>query len=166
MKTAVFTGSFNPFTVGHDDIVRRALTMFDRIVIGVGFNIDKGEDGNLAWIKAWPIQSLYEGDSRVEVTVYEGLTVDFARQHNACAIIRGVRTVKDFEYERDMALVNRNINEGIETAIIFSSPEYAHVSSSMVRELYYFNHDVSVYLPEGYEAGTLLKRLPRYEMSR
>ena len=76
-----------------------------------------------------------------------------------------VRTVKDFEYERDMALVNRNIGDGIETAIIFSSPEYAHVSSSMVRELYYFNHDVSVYLPEGYEAGTWLKRLPRYEMS-
>lgn len=161
LRTAVFTGSFFPYTKGHDDIVRRALKVFDRIVIGVGFNLRKESDGNLAYFRSCLIKDVYKDDDRVEAMSYEGLTVDFARSVGACAIIRGVRTVKDYEYEWEQAQVNRLISGGIETLILLASPEYETLSSSMVRELYYFNHDVTQFLPEGYDAKAILQYLPR-----
>ncbi|MCM1068238.1 MAG: pantetheine-phosphate adenylyltransferase [Muribaculaceae bacterium] len=141
-RTALFAGSFNPFTRGHADIVARGLEIFDRIVIGVGVNADKagGTDCSAA------IRELYADEPRVEVAVYSTLTADFAAELGASALLRGVRTVKDFEYERDLADINRQLS-GIETVILFSRPEYAAISSSVVRELQCYGRDVSPFLP-------------------
>lgn len=149
MKTGIFTGSFDPFTVGHDDIVRRALPLFDRIVIGVGYNERKKTmftpDERVAAIAA-----LYAGEPRIEVRSYCDLTVDFARREQAGFIIKGVRSVKDFEYEREQADINRRIG-GVETVLIYADPKFSSVSSSMVRELMHFGRDVSEFLPIGNE---------------
>ena len=145
MKTGIFTGSFDPFTVGHDDIVRRALPLFDRIVIGVGYNERKKTmftpDERVAAIAA-----LYAGEPRIEVRSYSDLTVDFARREQAGFIIKGVRSVKDFEYEREQADINRRIG-GVETILLYAAPQFESVSSSMVRELMHFGRDVSAFLP-------------------
>lgn len=149
MKTGIFTGSFDPFTVGHDDIVRRALPLFDRIVIGVGYNERKKTmltpDERVAAIAA-----LYAGEPRIEVRSYSDLTVDFARREQAGFIIKGVRSVKDFEYEREQADINRRIG-GVETILLYAAPQFESVSSSMVRELMHFGRDVSEFLPIGNE---------------
>lgn len=149
MKTGIFTGSFDPFTVGHDDIVRRALPLFDRIVIGVGYNERKKTmltpDERVA-----AIATLYAGESRIEVRSYSDLTVDFARREQAGFIIKGVRSVKDFEYEREQADINRRIG-GVETVLLYAAPQFESVSSSMVRELMHFGRDVSEFLPVGNE---------------
>lgn len=149
MKTGIFTGSFDPFTVGHDDIVRRALPLFDRIVIGVGYNERKKTmltpDERVA-----AIATLYAGEPRIEVRSYSDLTVDFARREQAGFIIKGVRSVKDFEYEREQADINRRIG-GVETVLIYADPKFSSVSSSMVRELMHFGRDVSEFLPIGNE---------------
>ena len=145
MKTGIFTGSFDPFTVGHDDIVRRALPLFDRIVIGVGYNERKKTmltpDERVAAIVA-----LYAGEPRIEVRSYSDLTVDFARREQAGFIIKGVRSIKDFEYEREQADINRRIG-GVETVLLYAAPQFESVSSSMVRELMHFGRDVSAFLP-------------------
>lgn len=149
MKTGIFTGSFDPFTVGHDDIVRRALPLFDRIVIGVGYNERKKTmftpDERVA-----AIATLYAGEPRIEVRSYSDLTVDFARREQAGFIIKGVRSVKDFEYEREQADINRRIG-GVETILLYAAPQFESVSSSMVRELMHFGRDVSEFLPIGNE---------------
>ncbi len=146
LRTAVFVGSFDPFTVGHDDIVRRALPMFDRIVIGVGVNVRKkylfGAD-----VRVKDIARVYADEPKVEVKSFDGLAVDFAREEGARFIIKGVRSVKDFEYEREQADINRQIS-GVDTVFMFSDPRYSSVSSSMVRELLHFGKDVSEFLPE------------------
>ena len=146
MKIAIFTGSFNPFTIGHADIVGRALTIFDKVVIGVGYNIAKGEPTDLN-DRIDAIKAVYADEPRIEVKTYSSLTVDFAKQHGATAIIKGVRNVKDFEYEREMAEVNSMIGDGIETVFFFAKPELASISSSMVRELKAFGKDVTAFLP-------------------
>lgn len=149
MKTGIFTGSFDPFTVGHDDVVRRALPLFDRIVIGVGYNERKKTmltpDERVA-----AIATLYAGEPRIEVRSYSDLTVDFARREQAGFIIKGVRSVKDFEYEREQADINRRIG-GVETVLLYAAPQFESVSSSMVRELMHFGRDVSEFLPVGNE---------------
>ena len=149
MKTGIFTGSFDPFTVGHDDVVRRALPLFDRIVIGVGYNERKKTmltpDERVA-----AIATLYAGEPRIEVRSYSDLTVDFARREQAGFIIKGVRSVKDFEYEREQADINRQIG-GVETILLYAAPQFESVSSSMVRELMHFGRDVSEFLPIGNE---------------
>lgn len=149
MKTGIFTGSFDPFTVGHDDIVRRALPLFDRIVIGVGYNERKKTmftpDERVA-----AIATLYAGEPRIEVRSYSDLTVDFARREQAGFIIKGVRSVKDFEYEREQADINRRIG-CVETVLLYAAPQFESVSSSMVRELMHFGRDVSEFLPIGNE---------------
>lgn len=144
LRTALFPGSFNPFTLGHADIVNRGLQLFDRIIIGVGVNRDKAE-ADVEKIIA-PIRHLYAGNDAVEVRPYSCLTVDFATECCAATILRGVRSMKDFEYERDMADINRQLS-GIETVILFSRPEYSAVSSSVVRELKSFGRDVTEFLP-------------------
>ena len=145
LTTAVFPGSFDPFTVGHDDIVRRALPLFGKIVIGVGVNVRKSYLHN-ADKRVADIAALYAGEPRVEVKAFSDLAVDFARREGARYIIKGVRSVKDFEYEREQADINRQIS-GIDTLLLCSDPKYASVSSSMVRELLHFGRDVSEFLP-------------------
>ena len=143
--TGIFTGSFDPFTIGHDDIVRRALPLFSRIVIGVGVN-ERKQYMQSADERCAAIRRIYEGEEKIEVKAYSDLTVDFARREGAAYIIKGVRSVKDFEYEREQADINRQLS-GVETILLYSDPRYSSVSSSMVRELIHFGQDVSRYLP-------------------
>lgn len=148
MKTGVFVGSFNPFTIGHHSIVNRALPLFDRLVIGVvGDQVNK-PDMPTAEERMASIKALYQDESRIEVKPYYGLAIDFARQEGAHFIIKGVRSVKDFEYEREQADINRQISGGtVETLLLFAEPQLSAISSSMVRELQHFGVDVSEFMP-------------------
>ena len=147
IRTGIFVGSFNPFTIGHDSIVRRALPLFDRLVIGVvGDNVHK-PDMPSAEERMQVIRDLYADDARIEVKPYNGLAMDFAKAENAKFIVKGVRTVSDFEYEQWQADFNRKLG-GIETILLYTEPELASVSSSAVRELQHFGVDVSDYLPK------------------
>ena len=148
VRVGIFVGSFDPFTVGHDSIVTRALPLFDRLVIGVvGDQVHK-PDMPSAEERMKAIKELYKDEPAIEVKHYYGLAVDFAKAEGAHYIIKGVRSVKDFEYEREQADINRQISGGIETLLLFAEPELASVSSSMVRELKHFGVDVSPYLPK------------------
>lgn len=148
MMTAIFTGSFDPFTIGHYDIVRRALPLFSRIVIGVGVN-ERKQYMQSAEQRCATIASIYADEPKIEVKSYSDLTVDFARREGAIYIIKGVRSVKDFEYEREQADINRQLS-GIDTLLLYSDPRYSSISSSMVRELIHFGQDVSRYLPQNF----------------
>lgn len=144
MRIGIFPGSFDPFTVGHDNIVRRALPLFDKLVIGVGINEHKQCMAH-AQERVEHIAAVYADEPRIEVRAYSGLTTDFAKGEGAQHIVKGVRSVRDFEYEREQADINRSIS-GIETVLLFSDPRYASVSSSMVRELMHFGKDVSEFV--------------------
>ena len=144
-KTALFAGSFDPYTVGHHALVERALNMFDRVVVAVGYNSEKGGAATVEERVA-AIAAVYCGNSRVEVRSYSGLTMDFAREVGADVLLRGVRNIKDFEYERELADVNKQIG-GIDTVLLVSEPGYSSVSSSVVRELMRYGKDVSDLLP-------------------
>ena len=146
MKTAIFPGSFDPFTVGHSCIVERALHLFDRIVIGVGVN-DNKRSPYTPEQRVEAIRRIYAQEPRVKVVAYDDLTIDLARREEARFILRGRRSVKHFEYERYIAAMNQN-RGGIETVLRFSEPQVAHISSSVVRELIAFGKDVSTYLPK------------------
>ena len=143
--TGIFTGSLDPYTIGHDDILRRALPLFDHIVIGIGVNERKSYMQS-AEERMKTIKAIYADEPKVEVKTYNDLTIDFARRENASYIIKGVRSVKDFEYERDQADINRQLS-GVETLLLYADPRYSAVSSSMVRELIHFGQDVSRFLP-------------------
>ncbi|MBO5053504.1 MAG: pantetheine-phosphate adenylyltransferase [Muribaculaceae bacterium] len=149
-RVALMAGTFNPYTVGHDAIVRRGLQLFDRIIIAVGVNRLKVEaDPSLAMdaeARAQAIRRCYAHVPRVKVIVSNGLTVDVAREHGARFLLRGVRSVKDFEYERDMADLNRQL-DGLETVVLYAEPQMAAVSSSAVRDIAAYGHDVSQFLP-------------------
>ena len=145
MKTGIFTGSFNPFTIGHDAIVKRALRMMDRIIIGVGTNRQKNNELS-ADERVNQINKVYTNNQRVEVKAYSGLSVDFAITEQATCFVKGVRSVKDFEYEREQAELNRRLS-GIDTILLIAEPEYSGISSSLVRELMIFGRDVSEFLP-------------------
>lgn len=146
MTTAYYAGSFNPFTIGHKSIVDRAIRIFDKIVIGVGFNLNKPESETAACQRASEIAKLFANDTRIKVETYNCLTVQAAKKVGASVLLRGVRNCADFEYEQQIAQVNRRLS-GIETLIMFALPEDACVSSSMVRELQEFGQDVSQFLP-------------------
>lgn len=155
MRTAVFPGSFDPFTVGHADIASRALQLFDRVVIAVGHNAQKpygtpvGE--RLAAIERWISTAFPEAEARrLQVVSYTGLTADLAQRLGARFLVRGVRSVNDFEYEREMAAVNAHLTataEALETVILIADPRHAHISSSLVRELQSYGRDITPYLP-------------------
>ena len=145
MKRAIFPGSFDPFTIGHHDIVMRGLLIFDEIIIGIGRNYNKRETFPLEERLA-AIQRIYDNEPRVRVEVYDGLTVDFAAEHHAQFILRGVRSTLDFEYERNIAEANKQLS-GIETVLLYTRPEYAHISSTLVRDLHSHGKDISQYLP-------------------
>ena len=145
MKTGIFVGSFDPFTIGHLSIVRRALPLFDKLVIGVGVNERKTYQ-HTTEERIAAISRLFADEPAVEVRSYSGLTVDFAHSVEAGFIVKGVRSMKDFEYEREQADINREIGGG-ETVLLFAEPQLAHISSSMVRELTHFGKDPAPYLP-------------------
>lgn len=145
--TAFYPGSFNPFTIGHKSIVDRGLSIFDHIIIGVGYNEHKPVAEKDCATRIEKIASYFRDEPRVSVIAYSGLTAYEAKKSGACAILRGVRSVADFESERVLADINRRLT-GIETVILYSLPEYESVSSSTVRELKNFGADVSPYLPE------------------
>lgn len=145
MKRAIFPGSFDPFTIGHHDIVLRGLQLFDEIIIGIGHNISKRDAFPLEERLA-AIQSAFKSEPRVKVMAYDGLTVDFAAEQQAQFILRGVRSVQDFEYERNIAEANKQLS-GIETVLLYTRPEYAHISSTLLRDLHAHEKDISPYLP-------------------
>lgn len=144
-KTVLFSGTFNPFTIGHESIVERILKICDNVVIGFGINMDKPNDEINANIER--TRALYDGNPRVKVMNYSGLTVDFAKECGALFMVRGVRNVSDFEYERNLAEINYRIS-GIETFLLPALPELSYISSSMVRELKYYGKDISEFLPK------------------
>ncbi len=147
MKRAIFPGTFDPFTIGHYSVVKRALTFMDEIIIGIGIN-----DSKRTWFptekRVEMVKKLYADEPCVRVEAYDNLTVDFAIQHDAGFIIRGIRTVRDFEYEETIADINRKL-AGIETILLFTEPELTSVSSTIVRELLHYGKDVTPFLPEG-----------------
>ena len=146
MKTGVFVGTFDPFTIGHASIVNRALPLFDKLVIGVvGDNVNK-PNMSPAEERAAAIRQVYSNQPLVDVQIYQGLAMDFAKFVGAQFIVKGVRSVSDFEYEQWQADFNRRLG-GIETILLYCEPELASLSSSAVRELAHFGVDVSQYLP-------------------
>lgn len=146
MRIGIFVGTFNPFTIGHASIVRRALPLFDKLVIGVGVNTAKaGCSEEEVAARVEQIAQLYAAEDRVEVRSYSDLTVDFAQREGAQFIVKGVRSVKDFEYEREQAEINQRLS-GLETILLFAEPGMESISSSLVRELQRFGRDVSEFL--------------------
>lgn len=146
-RIALFPGTFDPFTIGHQSLVSRGLALVDEIVISIGIN-----DKKLTYFsldkRLEAIRNLYQEDPRVRVLSYNSLTVDFAKEVGAEFILRGIRTVNDFEYEKSIADVNRKLT-GIETFILFTEPEHTHISSSIVRELLRYGKDISLFVPKG-----------------
>ena len=145
-KIALFAGSFDPFTIGHQNIVDRALeSVADEVIVAIGINYEKKYMFSLEE-RQEAIRRIYRNEPRVRVETYEGLTTDFAKRVGASFLLRGVRSVKDFEFERDMAEVNHRLT-GIETVLLFTDAKYACVSSSIVRELITYHQDVKEFLP-------------------
>lgn len=141
---AIFPGSFNPFTIGHKSIADRALPLFDKLIIAIGVNEGKEAGDVAANIAA--IERVYAGEARVKVMSYTGLTADLARITGAKYLVRGVRDVKDFEYERQLADLNRRLFD-LETLLLYALPQDAAISSSAVRELRSYGVDVAPFLP-------------------
>ena len=149
LKKALFPGTFDPFTVGHASIVRRGLALVDEIIIGIGINEHEQKRTRFSLEERLAnLQRLFADEPRVQVVSYNTLTVDFAREVGAQFILRGIRSVLDFEYEKNIADINRALS-GIETLILFTEPEYAHISSSMVRELLRYGKDITPFIPKG-----------------
>ena len=146
MRTAIFTGSFNPFTIGHADIVERALQIFDKVVIGIGHNPQKTEAKDIE-ARIEQITTIYKDEPRVTIEAYSDMAADLAARHNAVAVVKGVRSVQDYEYERSQAEYNRLLGNGLETVLFFARPTLAAVSSSAVRTLQHFGKDVTQFLP-------------------
>ena len=145
-RIALFPGTFDPFTIGHQSLVTRGLALVDEIVISIGIN-DKKLTYYSVEKRVEAISKLYKNDPRVRVACYKSLTVDFAEEVGAQFILRGIRTVNDFEYEKSIADINRKLT-GIETFILFTEPEHTHISSSIVRELLRYGKDISLFVPK------------------
>lgn len=146
-KIAVFPGSFDPFTIGHESIVLRALPMFDKIIIMIGYNTNKQSFFKLSKRLQW-IQRVFAGEPKIVVREHEGLTVDFCRKVGASYILRGLRTSSDFEYERAIAQMNKKLYPAIETVFLLTMPEHTPINSSIVRDIILHGGDASMFLPK------------------
>jgi pantetheine-phosphate adenylyltransferase len=147
-RIALFPGSFDPFTVGHASIVKRALPLFDTIIIGIGLNEEKKDFFPLQNRKNW-IAELFKNEPKIKVTTYEGLTVDFCHELGAQFILRGLRTSADFEFERAIGQTNKMLEPNIETIFLLTHPEHTFISSSIVRDVYKHGGDISKLIPKG-----------------
>lgn len=146
-RIALFPGTFDPMTLGHVDIVNRSLDLFDKIVVGIGTNVNKKPMYSEAQRVDW-IREIYKDEPRVEARVYEGLTVNFCKEVGAGYIIRGIRFVSDFEYEKTIADMNRSLDPKIETIFLTCLPKYSSVASTLVRDVIRNGGDASMFLPE------------------
>lgn len=146
-KTAIFPGSFSPFTLGHKSVVDRALPLFDKIIIAIGINSEKNEYFSIEERKQW-INEIYKNNSKIEVHFYDGLTVDFCEKVRANYILRGLRDSHDFKYEKNIAQTNKDLNDKVETIFIITPPEISHISSTIVRDIIKNGGDVSQFLPK------------------
>lgn len=146
-RICLFPGTFDPVTLGHVDIINRALPLFDKIVVGIGLNAAKAPmfspEQRLQWIK-----DIYTDEDRVEGAVYEGLTIDYCKKINAKFILRGIRYVSDFEYEKTIADANRTLDKNIETVFLTGEPKYTSVASTIVRDIIRNGGDAAPFLPE------------------
>ncbi|MEZ7866888.1 MAG: pantetheine-phosphate adenylyltransferase [Paludibacteraceae bacterium] len=147
MKRAIFPGTFDPFTIGHYSIVMRGLNLFDQIIIGIGMNQSKKTLFDMD-NRVNMIRQAFKNEPRVSVETYDSLTIDFADAMGAKYILRGLRTVSDFEYEHTIANANRQLN-GLETVLLFTETEYSFISSTVVRDLIRYGRDISGFLPPG-----------------
>ncbi|MGW8181728.1 MAG: pantetheine-phosphate adenylyltransferase [bacterium] len=156
-RTAVFPGSFDPFTVGHEALVRRALPLFEKVIIAVGENAEKKNLFSIE-MRLKMISKVFEGESRVEVVPFSGLTVDFCRKHNAGYIVRGLRTSADFEYERALGQMNRKMAPGVDTIFLLTSTEHTPVNSTIVRDIIKHGGDASPFVPASINISDYLGR--------
>lgn len=147
MRTCLFPGTFDPVTLGHTDIINRSINLFDKIVVGIGINATKkpmfSTEQRISWF-----QEIYKNEPKILVRSYEGLTVDFCREIDAQFILRGIRYVNDFEYEKTIADANRTLNRAIETVFLTGEPRFNSVVSTIVRDILNHNGDASPFLPE------------------
>ena len=146
MKTALFPGSFDPITIAHVDILKRALPLFDRIVVGIGLNSAK-QNFLSAERREEIVKSVFKNESKVDVQVYEGLTVDFCTKIGANYMVRGIRSVADFEYEKAIAQINQTMMPDVESIFILSNPSYSAISSTIVRDILRNHGNASPFLP-------------------
>ena len=145
-RVAIFPGSFDPFTVGHESIVKRAIPLFDKIVIMIGFNSNKRSFFPVEKREKW-INTVFAHEPKVLVECHEGLTVDFCKKVNAGYILRGLRTSADFEYERAIAQVNKKMYPQIESVFLLTMPEHTPINSTIVRDIIFHGGDASMFLP-------------------
>ncbi|MBL3656208.1 pantetheine-phosphate adenylyltransferase [Fulvivirga sediminis] len=146
-KTAIFPGSFDPFTRGHEDIVLRGLTLFDEIIIAVGHNSKKTNRYFDIDVMVALIEQTFSNYDNIKVVVYNELTADLARKHNANYLLRGLRNTTDFEYENSIAQVNKYLYENLESVFLITSPELAAISSSIIREVHRYGGNVDDFIP-------------------
>ena len=146
-RICLFPGTFDPVTLGHTDIIDRALPLFDKLVIGIGRNVNKepmfSEEKRLGWIR-----EIYKNEPKVEALAYDGLTVECCKSIGANFVLRGIRYVNDFEYEKAIADMNRSLDGNVETIFLTCLPQYTSVASTLVRDVLRYGGDVSPFLPE------------------
>jgi len=145
-KIALFPGSFDPFTKGHLDVVNRSLKLFHKIIIAIGYNSKKNRYFDVLKIKA-SIENYFQDNPNVEVLVYDELTAQIAKKKNAQYLIRGLRNTTDFEYENSISQINRHLNLNLETIFLITSPQFAHINSSIIREVHKYGGDISAFVP-------------------
>lgn len=148
MKIAVFPGSFDPITKGHESIVKRAVPLFDKIIVAIGDNSSKNRTFDITKRTEW-IRKTFEKETNVEVMVYNGLTIDFCKEQKANFILRGLRSAIDFEYEQPIAQMNKKLNPDVESIFLLTEPELSSVSSTIVKEIYKHGGNISQFIPEG-----------------
>lgn len=151
-KIAIFPGSFDPFTIGHESIVRRALPLFDQIIIMIGYNSNKQTYYPISKRKEW-IKKVFKDEPKIHVGKFEGLTVDYCKKVHAQYILRGIRTAADFEYERAIAQINKKMHPSIETVLLLTTPEHTPITSTIVRDILRHGGDASMFLPSNLDVS-------------
>lgn len=154
-KIAIFPGSFDPFTRGHESVVLRALSLFDRIIVAIGNNSSKIGFFTVKE-RITLIEMVFEGEAQIEVDSYDGLTVDFCKHVGAQFMLRGVRTAADFEYERAVAQMNKSMLPEVESVILLTTPELTPVNSTIVRDILRYGGDVGQFLPSKMDISKIL----------